>query len=72
MEEIPAWRTGKAFNVLPQILLECTVISSYFILLKQSLFVLILLVDFIRVINGANLGGQLGDGLGNFSSIRTM
>ncbi|XP_065020930.1 protein STRUBBELIG-RECEPTOR FAMILY 3-like isoform X1 [Musa acuminata AAA Group] len=24
------------------------------------------------VINGANLGGQLGDGLGNFSSIRTI
>lgn len=32
----------------------------------------LIVICFYRILNGANLGGELGDSLGTFSSIRKM
>lgn len=44
----------------------------YNIHLSYDFFLFYLNIGFYRVLNGANLGGELGNDLGMFTSIRSM
>ena len=65
---------GKELSASTQTLRQCEVpkapknISSFYLFCSPRL------IDFFsdRILNGANLGGELGDQLANFTSLITM